>query len=63
MTSAVQPRQAVFLILAGMMALGFTDNFLPYISSESSLWQFHFIRSSFVLMALFVASALGAGTL
>ena len=63
MTSAVQPRQAAFMILAGMMALGFTDNLLPYISSDSSLWQFHFIRSSFVLTVLFVASALGAGTL
>jgi len=51
------------LILAGMMTLGFTDNLLPFISHDSSLWQFHFIRSSFVLSALIVASGLGAGTL
>ncbi|MFT5651207.1 MAG: drug/metabolite transporter (DMT)-like permease [Yoonia sp.] len=63
MTAAVQPGQAAFLILAGMMTLGFTDNLLPFISTESSLWQFHFIRSSFVLIALIVASGLGAGAL
>lgn len=63
MTATVQPRQAAFLILAGMMMLGLTDNLLPYISSDSSLWQFHFIRSSLVLSALIVASALGAGAL
>jgi hypothetical protein len=31
MTAAVQPGQAAFLILAGMMTLGFTDNLLPFI--------------------------------
>jgi drug/metabolite transporter (DMT)-like permease len=63
MVSAVQPRQAAILILAGMMTLGFTDNLVPFVSAESSLWQFHFIRGSLVLTALIAASAMGAGAL
>ena len=48
MTSAVQPRQAVFLILAGMMALGFTDNFSPIY-----LLKVHFGSFTLFVVALF----------
>lgn len=63
MTAKVEPQKAAALILAGMMTLGLTDNFVPFISGDSSLWQFHLVRSGFVLAALIVASLLGAGAL
>ncbi len=63
MTAHLQPKQAALMILAGMAALGFTDNLVPYISGESSLWQFHFVRGGFVLIALAVISAFGGGSL
>jgi len=63
MTANVSPKHAAALILAGMMTLGLSDNFVPFISGESSLWQFHLIRSGLVLSALVVASRMGAGAI
>ena len=40
-----QPGLAALSVLAGMAALGLTDNFVPYISERGSLWQFHMVRS------------------
>ena len=50
-------------ILAGMAALGLTDNFVPHISERGSLWQFHFIRSLMAFAVLFALVALGFGSL
>lgn len=63
MTPTVQPTRAALLILAGMAVLGFSDNLVPHISGESSLWQFHLIRGGMVVLALAVASLFGAGAL
>lgn len=56
-------RQAAFLIVVGMAFIGFTDNLVPLVSDDSSLWQFHVIRGAMVLATLIVASWLGAGAL
>lgn len=63
MTADVQPTRAALLILAGMAVLGFSDNLVPYISGDSSLWQFHMVRGGLVVAALMIASVLGAGAL
>lgn len=63
MTVQVQPTRAAVLILAGMATLGFTDNLVPFVSGQSSLWQFHMIRGGMVVLALAVVSACGAGAL
>ncbi|MDF3415667.1 DMT family transporter [Sulfitobacter sp. M57] len=49
-------------VLAGMAALGLTDNFVPFISERGSLWQFHFVRSLLVLVVLVGFVALGFGS-
>lgn len=57
----VYPRQSAIYILSGMAALGLTDNFVAFITDESSLWQFHLIRGGFVLLALLFAAVIGLG--
>lgn len=59
--NSIQPGRAACLILAGMMTLGLTDNFVPFVTDESSLWQFHLIRGGLVVAALSVAAAFGFG--
>ena len=56
-------RQAAWLIVIGMALIGFGDNLVPFVSDDSSLWQFHAIRGVMVLAALMVASRLGAGAI
>ena len=48
------------LIVAGMVLLGFTDNFVQVIAREITVWQFHLLRSLMAL-PLLAAVALGAG--
>lgn len=38
-----------FLIFAGMVLLGFTDNFVRLVAQDAGLWQFHLLRSAFAL--------------
>ncbi|MEO1640377.1 MAG: DMT family transporter [Pseudomonadota bacterium] len=52
---------AALFILMGMATLGFSDNLLALIVDDSSLWQFHLMRSAMVLVMLFCAAALGYG--
>ena len=54
----IQAGQASRLILAGMAVLGLTDNLLAFITATSSLWQFHLIRGSLVVLAALVLSVL-----
>ncbi len=56
-------RQAAWLIVVGMAIIGFTDNLVPFVSDQSSLWQFHAIRGVMVLAILAVASYFGAGAI
>ena len=48
------------LIVAGMVLLGFTDNFVQVIAREITVWQFHLLRSLMALPLLAVV-AVGAG--
>ena len=63
MSSTMQPARAALLILTGMAVLGFSDNLVPHISADSSLWQFHMIRGAMVVLALTIASLLGGGAI
>ncbi len=56
-------RYAVIFVLAGMGVLGLSDNLLRLISTESSLWQFHFLRSTMALACLVVVARFGYGRL
>lgn len=61
MEQMVRPAAAALSILGGMMALGVTDNFVPYISETGSLWQFHMVRGVMSVAMLAVLAALGVG--
>lgn len=63
MTQTIAPRQAALLILAGMATLGLSDNLVTYVSANSSLWQFHLVRSAMVLAVMGVFAALGYGVI
>lgn len=63
MSQTTAPRQAALLILAGMAALGLSDNLVPYVSADSSLWQFHFVRGTMVLVVMGVIAGLGFGVI
>ncbi len=62
-TQTVQPGRAALMILAGMMTLGLTDNFVPFVTPDSSLSQFHLIRGGMVIAALVIAARFGVGAL
>ncbi len=62
-TNFVQPGRAALMIVAGMMTLGLTDNFVPFVTTDSSLSQFHLVRGGLVLFALGIAAQFGVGTL
>ena len=61
-TPLLETNRAAWLILAGMMTLGFSDNLVRLVSADSSLWQFHLIRGLMVIAALLIAATLGAGS-
>lgn len=56
-------RQSAVCIILGMALLGFADNLVPVVSSDSSLWQFHVIRGVVVLSVLACLSWLGRGAI
>ncbi len=57
MTQHIAPTRAALCILAGMAALGLSDNFTLYVTEDGSLWQFHLLRSG-VALAIMVGLAL-----
>ena len=61
MSQTTDPRQAALLILAGMATLGLSDNFVAYVSADSSLWQFHLVRGVMVLAVMGMIAAFGFG--
>lgn len=61
MTQLVAPTQAALAILAGMATLGLSDNFILHVTEDSSLWQFHLIRSLVALAVMGVIAAFGLG--
>lgn len=63
MPTASLPGRAALSILAGMMALGLTDNFVPYVTHDSSLWQFHLVRGLMALAMMAGVAAIGWGVL
>lgn len=63
MSQAVAPTRAALSILAGMAALGLSDNLTLYITEDGSLWQFHLLRSLFALLVLSVIATAGIGSL
>lgn len=63
MEQTVRPGMAALSVLAGMAALGLTDNFVPYISERGSLWQFHFVRSIMAFAILGAVVMLGFASL
>ncbi len=63
MVHPVASGRAALSILAGMAVLGLSDNFVPYISHDSSLWQFHLLRGAMALAVLSVIAALGFGAI
>lgn len=54
---------AALFVLGGMATLGLSDNFLRLVTTESSLWQFHVLRSAMALAMLGLAAAMGLGAL
>lgn len=60
-TLITAPGKAAAAILAGMFTLGFTDNLVALVTADSSLAQFHLLRSVLVCVVLILASYLGAG--
>lgn len=61
MAHPVASGRAALSILAGMAVLGLCDNFVPYVSHDSSLWQFHLLRGAMALAVLSVIAAFGFG--
>ncbi|UWR23199.1 DMT family transporter [Sulfitobacter sp. S190] len=50
-------------VIAGMFALGITDNFVPFISETGSLWQFHMLRGCLAVALLALLAAAGVGVI
>lgn len=46
--------QGGLLIVGSMAIIGLIDNFIPFISAEAGLWQFHFFRSSIGVPVLII---------
>lgn len=58
-----QSTLSTLCILSGMFVLGVTDNLIPLISSEGSLWLFQAARSAVTVPLVVALSVLGLGTL
>ncbi len=63
MTQHIAPTRAALAILAGMATLGLSDNFTLYVTDDSSLWQFHLIRSLVALAIIGVIAMFGVGVI
>ena len=63
MSTEVAPTQAAIAILVGMATLGLSDNLVILVANDSSLWQFHLMRSLMVMAMLGLAAAVGLGAL
>ncbi len=63
MRNDVASGQAALSILLGMATLGLSDNLVRYVTQDSSLWQFHLVRSLMVMSILGVAAWIGLGRL
>jgi len=61
MDKQVTPLSAALFILLGMATLGLSDNLVTLITAESSLWQFHLVRSLLVLVMLGILASVGFG--
>ena len=55
----IDARRSAAMILAGMMTLGLSDNFVPFITEAGSLWQFHLIRGGLAVALFAVLGLLG----
>ena len=44
--------QSAVLLVSGISILGLSDNFVPYVSDEIGLGQFHFMRSAMALLCV-----------
>ncbi|KZX94507.1 MULTISPECIES: DMT family transporter [unclassified Sulfitobacter] len=58
---SARPTAAAITVLGGMMTLGLTDNFVPYLTQSGSLWQFHMLRGFMALLLLLGLAAVGFG--
>ncbi|SFS15611.1 DMT family transporter [Yoonia litorea] len=63
MATDVAPAKAALWVLVGMATLGFSDNLIVHLTDDSSLWQFHLMRSLMVLAMLGLVAASGFGGL
>ncbi len=61
MTQHIAPTHAALSILAGMATLGLSDNFILHVTDDSSLWQFHLLRSLIALGIMGVIAMFGFG--
>ena len=50
--------QSAVLLVTGISILGLSDNFVPYVSQDIGLGQFHFMRSFSALVCILVLAAL-----
>lgn len=61
MSQHVAPGRAALSILAGMATLGLSDNLVPFVTQDGSLWQFHLLRSVVALAIMVPIAAMGHG--
>lgn len=55
--------QSAVLLVSGISILGLSDNFVPYVSDEIGLGQFHFMRSAMALICVLGLAMLGSQSL
>lgn len=55
--------QSAVLLVAGISILGLSDNFVPYVSAQIGLGQFHFMRSAIALICVFALAFVTARSL
>ena len=51
--------QSAVLLVSGISILGLSDNFVPFVSDEIGLGQFHFMRSAMALICVFGLACAG----
>jgi drug/metabolite transporter (DMT)-like permease len=59
----VNDRGAAISMVAGMLVVGFIDNFIVFISETIGLWQFQITRAAIALPLVFLLAWFGAQTL